>query len=1133
FTVAVVVTVMGVTMPPPTTGGPAPVLVVDTSRPDVMAAVTPGIYFVDGVAGRLLEPLIIRTNPAVTLSPGSCQVRSHDGKVIDEALLDGLVWGDGSDGMSCVLSGRPHFRAAGATVRIRVHAENAGQMSNFINLEILFLQGITLFFTETDVSRTFGAEPFTNAVVPSGDVLFSFDVAAATFTWTSSDESVATVSSTGEVTLRSNGMTEITASYARTENVSPAAGGPAGLNFARPVAAASVSYMLEVLPYPPFLPEADLGSLAVDGQALTLSVPNAVGGADITECYFLDGATQVATLDGLSIDNADDGRSCAITGTLTGAGLKPFMVRALSATSQDDVTVNIMVLASSQIALSTTPFEFDVGLNTAIEAVTISNINTLSATALAAGNCVLVDDMDTALAALTVNGLTLATDVSRDACTVSGTPDTAGRQTLRVRANKGAVMSNIVVLTFIVRDIDTPALTLNAVTKRFGDVPFTNAIMMASSPANSFVWSSANTAVARVNNTGEVTVIGVGSADISAIRVLSDSYQAATLTYTLTVDPFPPNLPDGPVAATAAEDTPVSTLTLENASDGANITRCWFVSGDSQVPALSGLSIAVADETSLVGAGRACVIRGTLTGNTGERDFTVRALSASGQDEVTVTFTFTTKPLQSVSQFASGLNSTCAVSTTGDLYCWGSRGFDDSNLNSPTRETTATNWVQVSGGDVHDCVINSDRQLHCWGSAANRRLGLQFASGRMAPVIVHATGSGAHEQFSVGNSHTCLIDAGPNASPGGRLYCWGIGANHRLGLDAVADVSLLGNGRVGMDETWVQVSAGGAHTCATNAGGELHCWGSGTSGQTGQGGTPTSATVTTTPAQVGSATNWLVLSAGEAHTCAINTSGGLFCWGEGDNGRLGLNATTDSSTPAQVVSATSWSQVGAGGAHTCAVAAAGTLYCWGEGDNGRLGQGMDDTADKNVPTQVGTDTDWSMVSVGEAHSCASKTDNQLFCWGKGASGQLGLGNNNDSPTPARVTTVPPVGSLSQNALPANALPQNALSSPVTQAPRSYHQTDASLPTPQAPLLTVTNPSSINIEVPSTTSQVTGHEVWRSPDSSTGKAVRLTTSATAPHDDNNLSPATTYYYFLKACNTNACSEFSPGTAASTP
>ena len=80
----------------------------------------------------------------------------------------------------------------------------------------------------------------------------------------------------------------------------------------------------------------------------------------------------------------------------------------------------------------------------------------------------------------------------------------------------------------------------------------------------------------------------------------------------------------------------------------------------------------------------------------------------------------------------------------------------------------------------------------------------------------------------------------------------------------------------------------------------------------------------------------------------------------------------------------------AGGDHTCGIRLDGTLWCWGDDLRGELG---DDSfvVSRISPTQVGTDSDWVVVSAGYSHTCALKSDSSLWCWGENAYGALALG----------------------------------------------------------------------------------------------------------------------------------------------
>src|SRR5689334_6315531 len=87
---------------------------------------------------------------------------------------------------------------------------------------------------------------------------------------------------------------------------------------------------------------------------------------------------------------------------------------------------------------------------------------------------------------------------------------------------------------------------------------------------------------------------------------------------------------------------------------------------------------------------------------------------------------------------------------------------------------------------------------------------------------------------------------------------------------------------------FVEITAGYAHTCARQYGGDLYCWGSNGLGQIGLGESDPLGQPTPTPCASGApcvTAPTLVMggvsqvTAGDAHTCAINTSADAYCWG--------------------------------------------------------------------------------------------------------------------------------------------------------------------------------------------------------------------------------------------------------------
>jgi alpha-tubulin suppressor-like RCC1 family protein len=198
---------------------------------------------------------------------------------------------------------------------------------------------------------------------------------------------------------------------------------------------------------------------------------------------------------------------------------------------------------------------------------------------------------------------------------------------------------------------------------------------------------------------------------------------------------------------------------------------------------------------------------------------------------------------------------------------------------------------------------------------------------------------------------------------------------------------------------WASVAAGQSHTCAINTSKTLYCWGLGASGQLGDG----TNEVRKVPTMIGASGVWASVAAGGQHTCAISTSKSLYCWGYRDHGQVGDGTTEplQQFVPKRVGTAGVWVAVSTGFAHTCAITTGKSLYCWGWNDFGQLGIGV--TGDRFSPKKVGTAGVWAKVSSGGGHTCALSTGKSLYCWGYNQYGQIGDGSTDDyRPTPRKI-----------------------------------------------------------------------------------------------------------------------------------
>ena len=279
----------------------------------------------------------------------------------------------------------------------------------------------------------------------------------------------------------------------------------------------------------------------------------------------------------------------------------------------------------------------------------------------------------------------------------------------------------------------------------------------------------------------------------------------------------------------------------------------------------------------------------------------------------------------------------CAATSTG-VKCWGDNQRGQLGNGSTTYSRTPVDVVglgsgvrAIAAGLGHVCALTSGGGVKCWGGNGTGQLGNGTQTASTTPVDVVGLGSGVRA-IAAGANHSCALTSG------GGVKCWGGNYNGELGNGGSPLISRSPVDVVGLTSGVVAISSYFEHTCAVTSGGGVKCWGFNREGELGNG---TQILVSKTPVGVvGLSSGVRAIAAGYSHTCALTSGGAVKCWGDNHYGALGNGSTSLSLTPVAVSGLSSGvTAVAAGQFHTCAITTGGGVKCWGQDDNGQLGNG--------------------------------------------------------------------------------------------------------------------------------------------------------------------------------------------------
>jgi alpha-tubulin suppressor-like RCC1 family protein len=343
---------------------------------------------------------------------------------------------------------------------------------------------------------------------------------------------------------------------------------------------------------------------------------------------------------------------------------------------------------------------------------------------------------------------------------------------------------------------------------------------------------------------------------------------------------------------------------------------------------------------------------------------------------------------QCYEELTFGSSHTVGKTSNGILWGWGyGAGGQLLTTNetepNPIQLGTETDWNSVKNGVANTFAIKNNGTL--WGCGSNElgSLGINSTTQYLS-TFQQITTATNWVKVSPSWFFTIALKAD------GTIWAWGQNDTYQLG-NSPATAQQLSPLQVGTATDWIDIATSpGRIAFAIKGNGTIWGWGSNPSSIIVAGSGTTSVSV---PTQVGTSTDWVKMSIGGQHILAQKQDGTLWSWGGGN--ALGVGGTPSVTNIPQQITTDNWKYFCAGNGTSFGVKANGTLWAWGVNTNGQLGDGT--SINRNIPTQIGTGTNWDTVQARNfSTTMATKTDGTVWYWGENYYGEFGNGTSYDT-----------------------------------------------------------------------------------------------------------------------------------------
>lgn len=233
------------------------------------------------------------------------------------------------------------------------------------------------------------------------------------------------------------------------------------------------------------------------------------------------------------------------------------------------------------------------------------------------------------------------------------------------------------------------------------------------------------------------------------------------------------------------------------------------------------------------------------------------------------------------------------------------------------------------------------------------------------------------------------------------LLAFGQNDRGQLGLGHTTDQSVPAAVDVGAQVR--AVAASGNFTLFVTEGGDALSTGNNNYGQLGLGDTTTRHT----PQAIAGIADAVDAAAGRNHSLVLTGNGDVYSFGLGVDGRLGHGNANSLNAPVKIAGLPPAKAVAAGGSHSLVLTVTGEVYGFGSNNFGQLGLGKA-VSSAAVPTKLAQLPPIAAISAGTDFSLLLTEAGDVYSFGLGVNGQLGLGASGEAEiryTPVRISAL--------------------------------------------------------------------------------------------------------------------------------